>query len=64
MSKSAHQKFNSPIRYSLKMRYLNFTLTLLVSVLSFINGVSATNVIDLTPANFDEIVGAGKPALV
>jgi hypothetical protein len=24
----------------------------------------ASNVIDLTPANFDDIVGSGKPALV
>lgn len=26
--------------------------------------VSASNVIDLTPDNFDEVIGKGKPALV
>lgn len=33
-------------------------------VSSLLNLVAASNVIDLTPANFDEIVGSGKPALV
>lgn len=33
-------------------------------VSSFIAVVSASNVLDLTPDNFDEIVGHGKPALV
>ena len=36
----------------------------LACVSSVLNLVAASNVIDLTPANFDEIVGAGRPALV
>jgi hypothetical protein len=36
----------------------------LVYLSSVLNLVAASNVIDLTPANFDEIVGSGKPALV
>jgi len=39
-------------------------LSFLASVSSVLNLVAASNVIDLTPANFDEIVGSGKPALV
>jgi len=39
-------------------------LSLLACVSSVLNLVAASNVIDLTPANFDEIVGSGKPALV
>ena len=38
--------------------------SLLACVSSVLNLVAASNVIDLTPANFDEIVGSGKPALV
>jgi protein disulfide-isomerase A6 len=30
----------------------------------FIAVVSASNVLELTPDNFDQIVGQGKPALV
>ncbi|RDX39395.1 disulfide isomerase [Lentinus brumalis] len=37
--------------------------TLFAAVLS-VSGALASNVIDLTPDNFDEIVGKGKPALV
>lgn len=36
----------------------------LACVSSVLNLVAASNVVDLTPANFDEIVGSGKPALV
>ncbi len=37
--------------------------TFFAAVLS-VSGALASNVIDLTPDNFDEIVGKGKPALV
>ena len=30
----------------------------------FIAAVSASNVVELTPDNFDQIIGQGKPALV
>ena len=33
-------------------------------VASVIAGVSASNVIDLSPDNWDQIVGKGKPGLV
>jgi len=36
--------------------------SLLVAALAA--AVSASNVIDLTPDNFDDVVGKGKPALV
>lgn len=38
--------------------------TLAAGLVSFSTLVQASNVIDLTPANFDSIVGQGKPALV
>ena len=41
-----------------------YIVSLVVYLFSFLNGVTASNVIDLTPSNFDEIVGSGKPALV
>lgn len=42
-----------------------YAFSLVACVLSVFNGVvTASNVIELTPANFDEIVGSGKPALV
>ena len=37
--------------------------TLFAAVVS-LSGALASNVIDLTPENFDTIVGQGKPALV
>ena len=47
------------------MRTFMYTFSLVACILSVFNGlVTASNVIDLTPANFDEIVGSGKPALV
>ena len=39
-----------------------FSYTLVFSAI--IAAASASNVIDLNPANFDSIVGQGKPALV
>ena len=39
-----------------------FSYTLVFSAL--IAAASASNVIDLTPDNFDQIIGKGKPALV
>lgn len=41
---------------------LRFSVIACISTL--FNGAFASNVVDLTPSNFDEIVGAGKPALV
>ncbi|TFK40373.1 thioredoxin-like protein [Crucibulum laeve] len=41
---------------------MKFSLSLFAAAL--VAGVSASNVIDLTPANFDDVVGKGKPALV
>ena len=47
------------------MRSFMHTFSIVSCILSVFNGlVTASNVIDLTPANFDEIVGSGKPALV
>ena len=40
---------------------LSFTL---FTALAALGGVWASNVIDLTADNFDEVVGKGKPALV
>lgn len=45
------------------------TITMRATIPFFVAGfwaaaAAASNVIDLTPANFDEIVGTGKPALV
>lgn len=31
---------------------------------ALLSGVSASNVIDLVPTNFDEVIGKGKPGLV
>lgn len=40
-------------------------LVLLSALAAFLASVAvASNVIDLTPANFDEFVDSGKPALV
>jgi hypothetical protein len=39
-------------------------ISTLASLLSLFTIVSASNVIDLTPSNFDDIIGSGKPALV
>ena len=36
----------------------------LFATLVSLGGAWASNVLDLTPSNFDEIVGQGKPALV
>jgi len=41
-----------------------FNFSLLACIFSLLSGAFANNVIDLTPSNFDEIVGGGKPALV
>jgi len=41
---------------------MRFSLSFLASVL--IVGVSASNVVELTPDNFSSIIGKGKPALV
>jgi hypothetical protein len=49
---------------TLKMRFLMFTISYVACFLSVLKGVAASNVIELTPANFDDIVGSGKPALV
>jgi hypothetical protein len=43
------------------MRSLMYTISFIACILSV---VTASNVIDLTPANFDDIIGSGKPALV
>ncbi|THH17252.1 hypothetical protein EUX98_g9166 [Antrodiella citrinella] len=42
---------------------MKFSFTLLATVMS-LGGAWASNVIDLTPDNFHDIVGKGKPALV
>ncbi|KAK7685514.1 hypothetical protein QCA50_011379 [Cerrena zonata] len=42
---------------------MKFTATLFAAVVS-LTGALASNVIDLTPENFDTIIGQGKPALV
>ncbi|KAH8082811.1 protein disulfide isomerase [Cristinia sonorae] len=42
---------------------MKFSFTLLSAVVS-LGGALASNVIDLTPDNFHEIIGKGKPALV
>jgi protein disulfide-isomerase A6 len=39
-------------------------ISTLASLLSLFTVISASNVIDLTPSNFDDIIGSGKPALV
>ena len=40
------------------MRFISFLS------LAFVAAVSASNVVDLDPSNFDSIIGQGKPALV
>lgn len=40
-----------------------FSLSSLVLTL-LITSVSASNVVELNPDNFDELIGKGKPALV
>jgi hypothetical protein len=41
------------------------SLVLLSALAAFLTSAAvASNVIDLTPANFDEFVDSGKPALV
>jgi protein disulfide-isomerase A6 len=39
-------------------------LSITSAILSLSLLVRASNVIDLTPSNFDSVVGQGKPALV
>ena len=39
-------------------------ISIIGAVLSLSALVRASNVLDLTPANFDSVVGQGKPALV
>ena len=46
------------------MHSLVHIFSFVASLLVLLNGVTASNVIDLTPSNFDDIVGSGKPALV
>jgi hypothetical protein len=46
------------------MHFLMYTISYVACILSVLKSVAASNVIDLTPANFDDIVGSGKPALV
>jgi protein disulfide-isomerase A6 len=41
---------------------MRFSLPLFLSVLAA--GASASNVLDLGPDNFDNVIGKGKPALV
>jgi hypothetical protein len=43
---------------------LIYIASFLACILSILDGVGASNVIELTPSNFDDIVGSGKPALV
>jgi len=48
---------------------LNHLSTTMIISFSFIaaailTGVGASNVIDLTPDNFDNVIGKGKPGLV
>ena len=42
---------------------MRFSLAAFAAVLS-IGGAWASNVLELTPDNFDSVVGQGKPALV
>jgi hypothetical protein len=46
------------------MRSLLYTFSFITSLLFLLKGVTASNVIELTPSNFDDVVGSGKPALV
>lgn len=39
-----------------------FSLSFVVAAL--LTGASASNVVDLTPDNFDKVIGKGKPGLV
>jgi protein disulfide-isomerase A6 len=39
-----------------------FSLSFIAAIL--LTGTSASNVIDLTPDNFDKVIGKGKPGLV
>jgi protein disulfide-isomerase A6 len=41
---------------------MKFSLSLFAAAL--LAGVHASNVIDLTPENFDSVVGQGKPGLI
>lgn len=42
---------------------MKFSFTLFATLAS-LGSVWASNVLDLTPDNFDQVVGQGKPALV
>ena len=42
---------------------MRFSFTLFAAVVS-LGGALASNVLELNPNNFDEIIGKGKPALV
>jgi len=41
---------------------MRFSFALFTAV--FVAGVSASNVIELTPETWDDVVGSGKPGLV
>jgi hypothetical protein len=61
-----HSSFNIktkiPPRQTLPATTMRLSFTITSSF--FIAVVSASNVLDLTPENFDKVVGQGKPALV
>ena len=42
---------------------MRFSFTLVAAIVS-LGGAWASNVLELTPDNFDSVVGQGKPALV
>lgn len=42
---------------------MKYAISLFAAVVS-LTGALASNVIDLTPENFDSVIGQGKPALV
>jgi hypothetical protein len=63
--KSPRQCHDRPSQAFTFLRYpatMLFSFSVFVSAL--IAGASASNVLELTPDNFDSIVGQGKPALV
>lgn len=43
---------------------MKFSLSVFAAVAAFVGSAYASNVVELTPDNFDSIVGKGKPALV
>ncbi len=58
----ASNKLEIPQRQTLPVTTMRLSFTVISTF--FIAVVSASNVLELTPDNFDKVVGQGKPALV